>query len=59
MSTNLRYRVQSNAFVMDKSKEIKNQSFTKIFAVRRHDMHDKDKFLSCVTLWRTAKANDC
>jgi hypothetical protein len=27
MSTNLRYRVQSNAFVVDKSKEIKKPKF--------------------------------
>jgi hypothetical protein len=35
-----------------------NQSFTKIFAVRRHDTHGKYKPLPCDTLWRTAKPND-
>jgi hypothetical protein len=29
MSTNLRYRVQSNAFVVYKSKEVKNPKFYK------------------------------
>jgi hypothetical protein len=49
MSTNLRYKVQSNAFVVDKSKEIKNQSFTIFFAVRRHETHDKDISVPCVS----------
>jgi hypothetical protein len=50
MSTNLRYRVQNNAFVVDKSKEIKkNQSFTIIFVARRHETHDKDISVLCVS----------
>jgi hypothetical protein len=49
MSTNLRYWVQSNAFVVDKSKEIKKQSFKIIFAVRRQETHGKDTSVSCVS----------
>jgi hypothetical protein len=33
---------------VDKSKEIKKQSFKIIFAVRRQETHDKDTSVSCV-----------
>jgi hypothetical protein len=48
MSTNLRNWVQSNAFVVDKSKDVKKQSFKIIFVVRRQETHDKDTSVSCV-----------
>jgi hypothetical protein len=39
-------------------KKSKNQSFKIIFAVRRHETHDKDTSVPCIHVGRTAKAND-
>jgi hypothetical protein len=44
---------------VDKSKEIKKQSFKIIFAVRRQETHDKDTSVSCVHAGRTAKIHLC
>jgi hypothetical protein len=48
MSTNLRYRVQSNAFVVDKSKEVKKPKFYKNLCCAPSATHGKDISLPCV-----------
>jgi hypothetical protein len=55
MSTKSKYRVQSNAFVVDKSKEAKKSIFLKTFAVRMGHMHSKGTSLSCAWPKRTVK----
>jgi hypothetical protein len=59
MSTNLRYIVQSNAFVVDKSKEVKKPKFYQNLCPCA-DMIRTTKIHLCHAfhMGRTAKAND-